>query len=536
MALHRSLHRWYEAALQGVMPGRVLPCRVLARLRLEVEKLEDRSLMTVFLGGSNNFTPIARDFFNNNGDEVASLAGNFINSTNPGAIPGIAVDGVAPGHGTWEYSLDGGTTWLFVPVGVSDNAALLLRQIDRLRFVPDGQNLDFPTVHFRAWDQTGGTLGLQGTLANVTVNAGNTPYSGNSEVSTLTVTILPSTMPANAILSGRFTGDTLNDVAQFNPNGTWTVGIPQSNGPLVAQTWAQWSAASQWLYVGKGDFNGDGKDDIIGFNVDGTVWVGQSNGSRFITTQWAAFTAPSASWATFQVGDFNGDGKDDLLAFNNDGSMWVAQSNAQGSGFITTQWTTFSPAINWTSIQVGDALGNGKDDVYGFNNDGSWWVGVSTGSSFTNQLWTQWSPAINWKQVLVGDFTGDGKDDITGFNNDGTWWVGVSTGTHFTDQLWSSWSLASNWAEAFVGDPTDSGRDSIIVFNNDGSWWTGVSTKTAFIPQEWAQWNPPAAAWPTRLVADFEGDHHTDILGFNVDGTAWLGHSTGSGFFTSRWS
>src|SRR5205807_2707531 len=149
-----------------------------------------------------------------------------------------------------------------------------------------------------------------------------------------TVTILPSTTPAGNILSGRFTGDTLNDVARFNQDGTWTVGVPQSNGPLVAQTWAQWTPSRQWLFTGKGDFNGDGKQDVIAFNIDG--------------------------------------------------SIWVAQANAQGSGFNTTQWTSFSPAINWASIQVGDANGDGKDDVYGFNNDGTWWVGVSTGSSFTN--------------------------------------------------------------------------------------------------------------------------------------------------------
>ncbi len=527
MSLYQPLSRRYQLALRGGGTGRRTGPR-----RLEIEQLEDRLVPAPILTGANNFTPISRTNFTNNGDLVAKLADPFITIFPPATNKGIAVDGVNSAHGTFQYSLDNGATWNNFPA-VSDFAALLLRDTDRVRFIPNGQNLDIASIEFRAWDET---VGGAGQLANASMNGTPTSaFSGAVAFSQITVTVLPPGPFYPNVLAGDVLGNHAKDVLTFNPDGTWVVGLSQPSG-LFAQTWAQWNPASQWLFTGTGDFNGDGKADVIGFADDGTIWVGQSNGSRFITTEWAAFTANPTSWQDFVIGDFTGDGKDDLLAFNKDGSIFVAVANAQGSGFNTSLFTTFvAPANTWVSMQAGDFNHDGKMDLASFNADGSWWVSTSNGTSFTNNLWVQWSPASNWANVFVGDFNGDGKTDIAGFNNDGSWWVGISNGAFFVDQLWAQVSPARNWTSEFVGDADGDGKKDIIAFNNDGTWWTNLSTGSQFRVQEWAQWTP-AINWPTQLVSDITGDGKSDILGFNNDGTAWLGQSTGSVFATSRLS
>ena len=54
-----------------------------------------------------------------------------------GAVEGMAVTGVDNTNGAWEYSLDGGTTWLTFGGGLSDSSATLLLPTDLVRFVPD---------------------------------------------------------------------------------------------------------------------------------------------------------------------------------------------------------------------------------------------------------------------------------------------------------------------------------------------------------------------------------------------------------------
>ena len=57
-----------------------------------------------------------------------------------GAVEGVAVTGLTTGSGTWQYSTDSGSSWSDVGT-VSDNSALLLRAVDRLRFIPDQEKL-----------------------------------------------------------------------------------------------------------------------------------------------------------------------------------------------------------------------------------------------------------------------------------------------------------------------------------------------------------------------------------------------------------
>src|SRR5579884_2501338 len=118
MSLYQPLSRWTQLAPRGGGTGRrtgpVPSRRGPQRRRLEVEQLEGREVPNTapILTGANNFTPITRTNFTNNGDLVATLADNYITIFPPATNKGIAVDGLNSAHGTWQYSLDNGASWL----------------------------------------------------------------------------------------------------------------------------------------------------------------------------------------------------------------------------------------------------------------------------------------------------------------------------------------------------------------------------------------------------------------------------------------
>jgi hypothetical protein len=129
-------------------------------------------------------TGITEDETNNAGDLVSAIVGASITDPDSGAVEGIAVTGLSSGNGTWQYSLDDGASWSDVGA-VADNSALLLRAIDRLRFVPDELNADSASVTYRAWDQTSGAAG---TKADATITGGDAAFSTAQDTAAITVT------------------------------------------------------------------------------------------------------------------------------------------------------------------------------------------------------------------------------------------------------------------------------------------------------------------------------------------------------------
>ena len=159
--------------------------------------------------GAMTLTTITEDQTSNAGDTVASIiasaGGDRITDVDTGAVEGIAMTGLGSGNGTWQYSTDGGANWLAVGA-VADNNALLLRDTDRLRFVPDGQNADAASVSFRAWDRSGATAGQHGTKVDASTNGGATPFSSATETASITVSAVNDaptiTNGATVVLAG----------------------------------------------------------------------------------------------------------------------------------------------------------------------------------------------------------------------------------------------------------------------------------------------------------------------------------------------
>jgi len=120
------------------------------------------------------------------GNAVAEIVGASITDRNYDALEGIAVVGLTgAADGTWEYSTNGGFSW--TPIGTTSAAsALLLRDVDRVRFIPNAEFVGSATITYHAWDQTAGMPGGQADLS--IIDAVNGPFSAAQDTATLTVT------------------------------------------------------------------------------------------------------------------------------------------------------------------------------------------------------------------------------------------------------------------------------------------------------------------------------------------------------------
>ncbi|MCC2958935.1 VCBS domain-containing protein [Massilia sp. IC2-278] len=174
---------------------------VARTLSIDVTPVNDAPVMTA---AAPVMLTIGENALNNGGQAVSTLVGNApgqtgvadvdaLNNNGAGYAPegtghGIAIhalanDGPADG-GVWEYSLDGGSTWLAVGAVDSGNA-LLLRSSDLIRFKPDGLNGTQASFSYYLWD---GASGSAGAKADASVRGGTSAFSTGSDTSSITVT------------------------------------------------------------------------------------------------------------------------------------------------------------------------------------------------------------------------------------------------------------------------------------------------------------------------------------------------------------
>jgi hypothetical protein len=163
---------------------------------------------------------------------LARLApGGAITDADPGALTGIAVNALSgTTSGRWEYTLNGGTTWVSIGV-VNNTSALLLASntLTRIRFVPNARFAGNVTLQFAAWDQS---RGVSGGRFNIAQRGESTPFSLVDEVAGLTVNTAPvlnaagapafDSVPAGAtasVIRGNSVADLL---ARLSPSGSVT--------------------------------------------------------------------------------------------------------------------------------------------------------------------------------------------------------------------------------------------------------------------------------------------------------------------------
>ncbi|HEY7985723.1 MAG TPA: DUF4347 domain-containing protein, partial [Methylophilaceae bacterium] len=136
---------------------------------------------TVSLPSTNEDTP-------SSSTSVASILTSAGYTDVDGPSSGIAVTATVS-NANWQYSTNGGSTWVaFGPV--SSTNALLLDSTALVRYSPDLQNGETATFTFQAWDHTTGTASTNALpqYADASVNGGATAYSSNSASASIAVT------------------------------------------------------------------------------------------------------------------------------------------------------------------------------------------------------------------------------------------------------------------------------------------------------------------------------------------------------------
>jgi hypothetical protein len=118
---------------------------------------------------------------------ISGLGAGAIGDT-AGSRQGIAITAADQTNGTWQFSMNGGTTWQNFPA-VSNSAALTLASDSstRIRFVPNLNYNGNATVTFRAWDQSQGANGGTFDITHSTDPAGASPFSIATATATQTV-------------------------------------------------------------------------------------------------------------------------------------------------------------------------------------------------------------------------------------------------------------------------------------------------------------------------------------------------------------
>jgi acetyl esterase/lipase len=153
----------------------------MTQVTAKVVGVNDAPLLNVALNPILN--GVTKNAANPSGTPVANL---LVGVTDPdlGAKQGVAITSVASTFGTWQFSLNGGKSWIDIE-NPSESAAMLVPGYALIRFIPKSNFSGQVKLSYRAWDQTqgssGGTMDLQGSLG------GTNAFSLAAESATLTV-------------------------------------------------------------------------------------------------------------------------------------------------------------------------------------------------------------------------------------------------------------------------------------------------------------------------------------------------------------
>jgi hypothetical protein len=210
-------------------------------------------------GNGTALTAIAEDTRQSAGDVVSAIVGDTITDADSAALRGIAVIGATGGHGTWQYSTNGGATWSALGT-VSTSQALLLRDTDRVRFVPAANFNGLVSLLYRAWDRTTGVAGGRANLSPPTSVGGSSAFSTATATATLTVTPVNDapTLVARSVpvVRGGDSGTTAS--ALLAAGGAHDVDAPTVFGLAVTATTGDgWEYSTDggatWLALGEVD-------------------------------------------------------------------------------------------------------------------------------------------------------------------------------------------------------------------------------------------------------------------------------------------
>lgn len=203
---------------------------------------------------------------------VSALTKVGITDQDAGALRGIAVTGASNMHGTWQYTLNGGQSWLAMGQPSASGARLLPANSQALvRFLPNAGFDGTVNLWYHAWDRTRGTAG--GTLPVAGNQGGSRPLSRALRSAALEVV---RTNQAPVVSLGGTIGYTANAAAITLAPGATVTDVDSSNfaGGVLKVSIGYGGDASNRLRIG-GPFKlSEGKVTYWG-QVIGTI---RSNG------------------------------------------------------------------------------------------------------------------------------------------------------------------------------------------------------------------------------------------------------------------
>ena len=264
-------------------------------------------------------------------------------------------------------------------------------------------------------------------------------------------------------------GDGKSDLYWYNASSaqmnTWIM-----SGAVYQRSWTQ-SISNTCSPRGVGDFDGDRRSDLVWTCTNGSVWMWPSNGTSYGLQYVGGFVS---GWSLFGVGDTDGDGKADLIWHNPTTAQlntWIMNGPVYQRSWTQAASTTCTPRA------VGDFDGNGKADVAWTCTNGTVWTWPSTGTSYG--LEGVGGFIGGWQLVGSGDADGDGKSDL--------YWYNEASGSLNTWVMNGS-SVARSWTQTVsntctprsFGDFDGNGKSDIAWTCANGTIWMWPSDGASY--------------------------------------------------------
>lgn len=433
------------------------------------------------------FPAILENATNPNGVRVSDLVVD--GSIRGVSTEAIAIEAINTRLGAWQYSLDGGATWLAVRADLLNSAAnrlaLLLGPDAQIRLLPFGDlngSLG-DALAFRAWDSSV-TPSASGTYVVATPGAGS--FSAASDTAALMVTAV-------------------NDAPTFAPatGGGKTLGasslILQPDGKLLMGGTSDSGGSSDFSLI---RLDNDGKLDAT-FSGDGAVLVDVGGGDDAARSLVLQPDGKILLGGKSQSGD---DSVYSLVRINADGSL-DASFSGDGKAMIDP-WDGFDRRCSLALqpdgkiLQLGTCYSSGGQDfgLVRLNADGSFDTSFGAGGKLLIDFGgADWPEALavqpDGKILLAGESSnGAGYDaSVVRINADGSLDTGFGSGGKALIDVY-----ADDWGQCLALQPDgkillggDNGQDFILIrLNADGSLDTTFDGdgKTRIAVGESADW------------------------------------------------
>jgi uncharacterized delta-60 repeat protein len=210
-----------------------------ALVTVNIEPVNDAPVLV----SSTDFVSITEDDIDNAGQQLGSI---YTFTDVDGDASAIAIIGSDSGNGSWQYRTASDPSGLWRELGVvSPTSALLIRDIDRMRFVPNGENGTTASITYRAWDKT---VSAPGQRFDASTGGGITAFSAEIATSMIVVTDVNDA----PVLNLDPTGITFAEGGTFSRAGTIT--DLDVNDVLTATVNYGDGTGGQPLSVDSGDF------------------------------------------------------------------------------------------------------------------------------------------------------------------------------------------------------------------------------------------------------------------------------------------